>query len=82
MEFIKDKEKSILLSALSREKKVINEHKELAELIPVINQLDYYFMYDRLFKQIYNQALVDFVENISLPMTEEQIGEIVEKLKR
>ena len=33
-------------------------------------------------KKIYNQALEDFVENISLPMTEEQIGEIVEKLKR
>ena len=30
----------------------------------------------------YNQALEDFVENISLPMTEEQIWEIVEKLKR
>lgn len=33
-------------------------------------------------KEIYNQALEDFVENISLPMTEEQIGEIVERLKR
>ena len=33
-------------------------------------------------KDGYNQALEDFVENISLPMTEEQIGEIVEKLKR
>lgn len=33
-------------------------------------------------KDGYNQALDDFVENISLPMTEEQIGEIVEKLKR
>lgn len=30
----------------------------------------------------YNEALEDFVENISLPMTEEQIGEIVERLKR
>lgn len=33
-------------------------------------------------KEAYNKALDDFVENISLPMTEEQIGEIVEKLKR
>lgn len=33
-------------------------------------------------KEAYNKALDDFVENISLPMTEEQIGEIVEKLRR
>lgn len=33
-------------------------------------------------RRIYNQAIDDFVENISLPMTEKQIGEIVEKLKR
>lgn len=64
MEFIKDQEKRILLSAISREKKVIKEHPELAELIPVINQLDYYFMYDRLFKQIYNQALEDFINKV------------------
>lgn len=60
MEFIKDQEKRILLSAISREKKVIKEHSELKELIPIIEQLDYYFMYDRLFKSIYNQALEDF----------------------
>lgn len=64
MEFIKDQEKRILLSAISREKKVIKEHPELAELIPVIEQLDYYFMYDRLFKKIYNQALEDFINKV------------------
>lgn len=56
MKFIEDKEKSILLAAISREKRVIKEHPELAELIPVIEQIDYYFMYDRLFKKIYNEA--------------------------
>lgn len=65
MEFIKDQEKRILLSAISREEKVIKEHPELAELIPVIEQLDYYFMYDRLFKRIYNQALEDLLTNIT-----------------
>lgn len=59
MEFIKDQEKRILLSAISREERVIKEHPELAELIPVIEQLDYYFMYDRLFKKIYEQGRAD-----------------------
>lgn len=63
MEFIKDQEKRILLSAISREEKVIKEDKELAELIPVINQLNYYFMYDRLFKQIYNKGFMDGVND-------------------
>ena len=76
MEFIKDQEKRILLSAISREKKVIKEHKELAELIPVINQLDYYFMYDRLFKQIYNQALED-AKNRYREWSKSEYGKVV-----
>lgn len=64
MEFIKDQEKRILLSAISREERVIKEHPELAELIPVIKQLEFYFMYDRLFKKIYNQALEDFINKV------------------
>lgn len=77
MEFIKDQEKRILLSALSREKKVINEHEELAELIPVINQLDYYFMYDRLFKRIYNQALEELTRQLSVKFIELPLDDLI-----
>lgn len=64
MEFIKDQEKRILLAAISREKRVIKEHPELEELLPVIERLDHYFMYDRLFNRIYNQALEDMANKI------------------
>lgn len=83
MEFIKDQEKRILLSAISREKKVIKEHSELKELIPVIEQLDHYFMYDRLFKQIYNNALEDVVKiyNEMRPELATNVYEFGERIK-
>lgn len=76
MEFIKDQEKRILLSALSHEKKLIKDHEELKPLIPVINNLEFYFMYDRKFKSIYNNALDDFknkiLSNCSLTTIEDE----------
>lgn len=88
MEFIKDQEKRILLAAISREKRVIKEHPELEELLPVIERLDHYFMYDRLFKRIYNQALEDFEVkikeccSIAGSCDYEDIERIKEQLKR
>lgn len=61
MEFISDKEKRILLSAITREKKII-EKNQYNDLIPVIEHLEYLFRYDRLFKKIYNTALIDFID--------------------
>lgn len=54
-EYLPDQEKRILLSALSHEMKLVKDNK-LTELIPVVKSLDYKFMYDRLFKQIENNA--------------------------
>lgn len=54
-EYLPDKEKRILLSALSHEMKLVKDNN-LTELIPVVKNLDYKFIYDRLFKQIENKA--------------------------
>lgn len=53
--YLPDQEKRILLSALSHEMKLVKDNN-LTELIPVVKNLDYKFMYDRLFKQIENNA--------------------------
>lgn len=74
--WLTDKEKSILFSALTREKEICKEiydkktYREPYEdsLVSVIESLEYKFYYDRLFKQmekeIYIKAIEDFAEKI------------------
>lgn len=54
-EYLPDQEKRILLSALSHEMKLVKDNN-FTELIPVVKNLDYKFMYDRLFKKIEDNA--------------------------
>ena len=69
MEWLSDKEKRILLSALAREKKVCIEVDKQYEpreayeqsLQSVCESLEHKFYYDRLFKQIRADAIDDFV---------------------
>ena len=70
-EWLSDKEKSILFSALTREKRVcIKVDKQLKQngqsLQSVCESLEYKFYYDRLFKKIEKQireaAIDDFVK--------------------
>lgn len=71
MEWLTDIEKRILLSALTREKKVcIEVDKECKPREPyeqslesVCKSLEHKFMYDRLFKQIYNKGFMDGVND-------------------
>lgn len=54
-EYLPDIEKRILLSALGHEMRIVKENNFI-DLIPVVKNLEYKFMYDRLFKQIENNA--------------------------
>mgnify|MGYP003293151583 CR=1 FL=1 len=76
MKFITDKEKSILLSAISREEKIIKENN-LNDLIPVTKQLHYYFMYDRLFKSIYNKGKTDMRNELISEMQKDNSSNLV-----
>lgn len=78
MEFISNKEKRILLSAIVREKKII-EKNQYNDLIPVIEHLEYLFRYDRLFKKIYNLAIDDFKHKIELKYIGVHPDELYEK---
>lgn len=70
-EWLTDTEKRILLSAISREKKVCiqvdkescREHYETS-LESVCKSLEHKFMYDRLFKQIRAEVIEEFVSEI------------------
>lgn len=69
MEFLEDTEKRILLSAISREKKVCEQvDKESCRepyetsLTDICKSLEYKFMYDRLFKKIYQQGRADAID--------------------
>lgn len=88
MEFLDDIEKRILLSAISREKKVCEQvdnesYREPYKpiLTDVCKSLEYKFMYDRLFKQIYEQGKADAIDEcikalddyIEFPMTDEYV---------
>lgn len=61
-EYLPDIEKRILLSAIGHEMRLVKENN-FTDLIPVVKNLDYKFMYDRLFKQIeknaYEQGMKD-----------------------
>lgn len=70
-EWLTDTEKRILLSAISREKKVcIQVDKESCRepyetsLESVCKSLEYKFMYDRLFKQIRAEVIEECIQNI------------------
>jgi hypothetical protein len=54
-EYLPDIEKRILLSAIGHEMRLVKENN-FTDLIPVVKNLDYKFMYDRLFKQIEKNA--------------------------
>lgn len=97
MEFLTDKEKRLLLSALTREKKVCAEvdNESCREpyeesLVSVINSLEKKFYYDKIFKKIYTkgrtdgiEALADLVEAAMLNGTFDitDVGKMVEQLK-
>ena len=71
MSYLEDKEKRLLFSALSREKKVCEkvdkescrEHYETS-LKSIVERLEYKFYYDRFEKEIYNKAIDDFCKEI------------------
>ena len=72
MEFLEDTEKRILLSAISREKKVCEQvdnescrEPHETSLTDICKSLEYKFMYDRLFKKIYEQGRADYAKEIS-----------------
>ena len=87
-EWLTDKEKRILFSALTREKSVCIQVDKQCEprepyeqsLQSVCESLEHKFYYDRLFKQMEKQiretAIDDFVKFASdMPMVEEEDGE-------
>lgn len=62
MEFLDDYEKRILLCAIRREKKVceqVDKESCITILTDICKSLEYKFMYDRLFTQIYEQGRTD-----------------------
>lgn len=64
MEFLTDIEKRLLFSAISKERKVCVEidkegSPDSIALTPVVDSLSNKFMYDRLFKKIYEQGKAD-----------------------
>lgn len=69
MEYLTDKEKRILFSALAREKKVCVEVDKQSEprepyeqsLQSICESLEYKFYYDRLFKQMEKQIKEDAI---------------------
>lgn len=72
MSYLEDKEKRLLFSALSREKKVCEKvDKESCRepyetsLKSIVERLEYKFYYDRFEKEIYNKAIGDFVKLIN-----------------
>lgn len=64
MEFLTDIEKRLLFSAIGKERKVCVEidkegSPDSIALTPVVDSLSNKFMYDRLFKKIYEQGRAD-----------------------
>lgn len=77
MEFLTDKEKRILFSALTREKKICKEvdkesYREPYEesLTSVIYGLEEKFYYDKIFKEIYQQGRAEAIDEYTYKLEE------------
>lgn len=55
MSFLPDDEKRLLLSAISREKKICKDNG-YKRLVPFVENLENKFMYDRIFRKIYSDS--------------------------
>lgn len=67
MEILTDDEKRLLFASLSREAKWLNnEGGDYIRLRDIVNKLKEKFMYDRIFKKVYNKGFVDGVNDTTI----------------
>lgn len=86
MGYLTPKEKSILFSALTKEEKLCKENG-LEDLVPVVKSLERKFYYDRFEKDIRNEVIDEFAEQIKkmckgITIAEKAIDEIANQMKK